>query len=256
MVMGRRRGLLAALLVFVFLATGCKVNSTVAVTVDDDGTGLVKLTVVLDPDAIAAVEAGATLEERVRLDDVREAGWKVSRWRRLENGNAQITFRKTFAGEAELVSVLAELDGGAFLGDVELVRDRGLLRSSDGLRVTVDLSSIESGVAGDAGLAERLATSGIDVAAVDASLTEGLAGVLTVALRLKVRDQVEVVRVAPGKQGTAEVQGSALQWDRVIWLGLGAVSALLAGILLLATLMGRRRRRRRRIRAADPVPTW
>lgn len=256
MVMGRRRGLLAALLVVVFLAAGCKVNSTVAVTVDDDGTGFVKLTVVLDPEAVAAVEAGATLEERVLLDDVRDAGWKVGQWRRLDTGSAQITFLKAFAGEEELVSVLEELDGGAFLGGVELVRERGLVRSTDELRVTVDLSAIESGVAGDAGLAERLAASGIDVAAVDASLTEGLAGALTVTLRLKVRDQVEIVRVAPGKQATAEAKGSAVEWDRVVWLGLGVVSGLLATVLLLATMMGRRRRRRRRTAPARAVPTW
>ena len=47
---------------------GCKVDSTVTVSVHADGSGAVALHVVLDADAVAAAEAdGGKLEERVRL---------------------------------------------------------------------------------------------------------------------------------------------------------------------------------------------
>lgn len=259
MEVGRRRGLLAALLVLVLVASGCKVSSTVAVGVDGDGSGRVKVTVVLDEEAKAAAEAGATLEQRVLLDDLRKAGWRVTPWEQLANGDARIVFTKRFRDAEELSAVLHELDGGRFLHDLDVRRQRGLLRSSDELRLTVDLSAIKTGIAGDADFAQRLAASGIDVAAVDSTLSKGLADALAVTLRLQVRDEVRTVKVAPGTEQRVTVAGSSIRWDRAVWLGLGAVSALLSGLLVLAVAMGRRGRRRRRARAdsaADPVPTW
>ena len=77
------------------LAAACKVDTTVTVTMHDDGSGVVTVTAVLDPDAVKAAESGGgKLEERVRLGDLGAHGWTVQPWARAADGSAQITFTK------------------------------------------------------------------------------------------------------------------------------------------------------------------
>jgi len=65
-------------LAVLLLAAACKVDTTVTVTVHDDGSGVVGVTAVLDPDAVKAAESGGgKLEDRVRLGDLTDAGWTV-----------------------------------------------------------------------------------------------------------------------------------------------------------------------------------
>ena len=53
----------------------CKVDTTVTVKVHDDGSGVVTVAAVLDPDAVQAAEAGGgKLEDRVRLGDLTDGG--------------------------------------------------------------------------------------------------------------------------------------------------------------------------------------
>ncbi len=56
---------------------GCRVDTSVTVHVENDGSGRVVARAVLDADAVKAAELGGVkLEESVRLADLTSAGWK------------------------------------------------------------------------------------------------------------------------------------------------------------------------------------
>src|SRR5919204_4808174 len=85
------------------LLAGCKVDTTLTIDVHDDGGGTVRVRIALDAEAVQNAEAGGgKLEDRVRLGDLRAAGWTVSPWRRARDGGATVTLRKGFADAREL----------------------------------------------------------------------------------------------------------------------------------------------------------
>ena len=63
------------LFIFTFLVAACKVESSVLVNVDDDGTGRVEVSVELDD---AASRLIGNLEKQLRTEDLVSSGWKVS----------------------------------------------------------------------------------------------------------------------------------------------------------------------------------
>src|SRR5438105_12656811 len=100
-----KRVLLIAL-AFLLLLAGCKVDTTVSIKVHKDGSGVVTVTAVLDPDAVKAAEAGGgKLEDRVRLGDLTKARWTVTPWARSADGSAQIVLSKPFRSPAEVAGI-------------------------------------------------------------------------------------------------------------------------------------------------------
>ncbi|MGH9032953.1 MAG: hypothetical protein ACRDZV_12575, partial [Acidimicrobiia bacterium] len=108
---------------------GCKVDTTVSILVREDGSGTVSVRVALDADAVNEAEAGgATLEDRVRLDDLEAAGWRAAGWQRRDDGGARLRVSKEFADADDLAGVIAELNGSEGpLRDVSLSLDEGLV---------------------------------------------------------------------------------------------------------------------------------
>ena len=87
---GMRRWSLLLVAVFVVALGACKVDTTVTVKVDGDGSGEVVARVALDADAVRAVEAGGVkLENAIRLQDLAKAGWKSSGWVQHGKGGAR-----------------------------------------------------------------------------------------------------------------------------------------------------------------------
>ncbi len=81
-----------------FVLSACRVDTSVTVSVRDDGSGVVAARVVLDASAVKAAEIGGTkLEDAVRLGDLTAAGWKSSGWVRAKTGGATLTLTKGFA---------------------------------------------------------------------------------------------------------------------------------------------------------------
>ena len=94
------------------LAAACKVDTTVTVTVHDDGSGVVSVTAALDPDAVKAAESGGgKLEDRVRLGDLAAGGWTVDPWARAADGSAQLTLSKPFDTPEQATAIVKELNG-------------------------------------------------------------------------------------------------------------------------------------------------
>ncbi len=158
------------------LAAACKVDTTVTVTMHDDGSGVVTVAAVLDPDAVKAAESGGgKLEDRVRLGDLTKAGWTVQPWARAADGSAQITFTKPFSSPEQATAIVKELNGTAGpLRDVTVTRDSGTFSTSYSTTGTVDLKDLQTGLTTDKDVVGSLLVQSVDAGAVDQSLLADL----------------------------------------------------------------------------------
>ena len=243
-----------ALLAALVLA-GCKVDATVDVRVREDGSGVVRLTVVADAESVRAVESGGVkLDQAVRLTDLTEAGWEVEPWARADDGSATLVLAHPFRNVSEVASIFEGISGtDGPLRNVRATRERGLLATDYALVGRADLENVQTGVPADEALVKSLAAQGVDVNVIDQQLLA----------QLKASFTLEVVARLPGAPPssiTAEPGGitpinattSVRDTQRIILLVAAAVLALLA--ILLWIRGGRRRRRRRRARRPTPPP--
>jgi len=251
----RRTVVLVAALAAVLLA-GCRADTTVTLRVDRSGAGSVRAVVRLDRAAVVALQAGhPRVEDAVRLDDLRRAGWSA-RWRTVGDppSSATLTLEKPFAtpdGAASVVEELAGPDGP--LREVRVARDAGAFTTRTSLSAVADLGGLSSGVASDAELSRRLSAAGIDPVELDRRMSEGLGS----AARLKVRVELpgaapRTFSVGPGGRARVGAEASSLEARRVAAWATAGVLAL--GALALGVGGEVAARRRRRARGADPSP--
>jgi hypothetical protein len=240
------RGLLVVVAACLLLA-GCKVDTTLTIDVHDDGGGSVRIRVALDADAVQnAQAAGGMLEDRVRLGDLKAAGWTVSPWRRARDGSATVSLRKNFANAGELAGVVTELNGkdGPLRG-VTLERSRGLLTTDYKVKGEADLSRLTAGVANDPEVVAQLTGQRIDVAQID----QRLAQEMSKAFRLRIRFVFpggDTTEIAPKPGKKVSLARSTTQFDttRALLLA-GAVVLGLVGVVVFIRGEVRRRRQRR-----------
>jgi hypothetical protein len=243
------RRLLVVVVACVLLA-GCKVDTTLTIDVHDDGSGSVRVRVALDADAVQNAQAGGgMLEDRVRLGDLRAAGWTVTPWRRAPDGSATVSLRKDFANAGDLARVVAELSGkdGPLRG-VALERNRGFLSTEYKVKGAADLSRLTAGIADDPEVVAQLTGQRVDLAQID----QRLAQQINDAFRLRVRfvfpgGDVTEVKPEPGRKVSLATSTSQFDTTRALLLA-GAVVLGAVGVVLLVRgeLRGRRRRRRAR----------
>jgi hypothetical protein len=243
------RRLLVVVVACVLLA-GCKVDTTLTIDVHDDGSGSVRVRVVLDADAVQNAQAGGgMLEDRVRLGDLQAAGWTVAPWRRAPDGTATVSLGKSFANAGDLARVIAELSGkdGPLRG-VTLERDRGFLSTEYKIKGDADLSRLTAGIADDPEVAAQLTGQRVDLAQID----QRLARQINDAFRLRIRfvfpgGEVTEARPEPGKKVSLATSTSQFDTTRALLLA-GAVALGVLGLVLLVRgeLRGRRRGRRGR----------
>lgn len=228
------------------LLGGCKVDASLVVRVRDDGGGVVRATVRLDRTARELLAPpGTDPRERLRLADLRSAGWRV-RWTvRGDRGPVTVRLAKPFARPADAGRVVAELTGpSGLLRDVTVARDAGRWRTRwsftarTGARPAV-------GLAADPELAAALQARGGDPQAADRWLTDRL------RRAFRARLQVDLPAGAPQRwplaDGTArsiDQATSRVQAGRVVAFGAG----LAAGAVALGVgIAGEARRRRRAV---------
>ncbi len=124
-----RTRLLVVGVILVVLTSACRVDTTVAITVDDDGSGVVSVTVVADA---AAVDLVPDAPDGLQLADLEEAGWVIEGPITDAAGGLRVSATKPFATAEAMPGVLAEIAGeGIIFEDVELRRDHSF--SSVGL---------------------------------------------------------------------------------------------------------------------------
>ena len=245
------RRLLVVVVACVLLA-GCKVDTTLTIDVHDDGSGSVRVRLALDADAVQNAQAGGgKLEDRVRLGDLRAAGWTVTPWRRAPDGSATVSMRKSFANAGDLAGVVAELSGkdGPLKG-VTLERTRGFLSTDYKITGDADLSRLTAGIADDPEVVAQLTGQRVDLARID----QRLAQQINDAFRLRIRfvfpgGDVAEVKPEPGKKVSLAASTSQFDTTRALLLA-GAVALGVVGVVLL--VRGEVRARRRRGRGAKP----
>jgi hypothetical protein len=233
------------LLISVVLVAGCKVDARVDITLRADGSGTVAVKVTLDAEAVQKLTTGGSLASAVPLDDLRDAGWGVSAWKRSASG-ATITLSHEFVGRAELARLLADLTGpNGALRDPQITRTRGWFGSSDKIALTVDLRDVDAGVKSDAELAQRLQAAGLDVDTLDAQLSGALRDALQVTVRVRAPGgRFQSTGFRGDGHGTIFASQSQTYVRRFVLLAVGAVLLLLAlvvtGVLLRSTSRPRR----------------
>jgi len=245
------RRLLVVVVACVLLA-GCKVDTTLTIDVHDDGSGSVRVRLALDADAVQNAQAGGgKLEDRVRLGDLRAAGWTVTPWRRAPDGSATVSLRKNFQNAGDLAAVVAELSGkdGPLQG-VTLERNRGFLSTEYKIKGDADLSRLTAGIADDPEVVAQLTGQRVDLARID----QRLAQQINDAFRLRIRfvfpgGDVAEVKPEPGKKVSLATSTSQFDTTRALLLA-GAVALGVLGVVLL--VRGEVRARRRRGRGARP----
>ncbi len=239
-----RRLLLLVALAGLALA-GCKVDVTVSVDVREDGSGTVAVRVDLDAETVSEAQAGGgQLEDRVRLDDLEDAGWRSTGWRIHEDLSATLRISKEFGDADDLAGVIAELNGDdGPLRDVSLSRDEGLLFTSYDLDGVVDLSDLRTGVTADAELVAALTGQAVDVSALDQRLLDQIRESLRLEVDVSLPGEARTVTPAAGETVDLTTSSSRFDPGRPLLIGAAAVFAVLA---LIIWLRGRSLERRPR----------
>ena len=237
------------LVLLVVVLGACRVDGSVTVRVEEDGSGTVVARVRLDAEAVqAATSGGAALADAVRLDDLEAGGWRSTGWRERKDGGASLTVSKPFARAEDAGAVVAELSGpDGPVRDVEVTREASTFRTEWSFSGVADLEELKTGLATDQEVVSKLAAERVDVAALDQRLLADTRD----ALRLRVtadlpQSSAEVYPVRPGTKVVMETSSSETAMGRILLLVLGIAVGLAAVVLLVA---GELRTRRRRTRA-------
>jgi hypothetical protein len=258
----RRVRAAVGLVALVVVLTGCRVDTRLDISLRDDGSGTVRTTVTLDADAVQRLGGASSLAQNIPLDDLRSAGWTISRWSRGEAGVQSITLSHEFTDQRDLARRLVDLAGPhGILQDVTIRRERGWFHSSDEVGLVVDVRSPSIDIVHDVPLATRLRAAGLDPALLQAQLAVELKSALHVTVVVHLPGGHSETYVAPtGSIGTVRASDGGTDWNRVVEFGIGLALALLAGLFFLAAGMGVRRNRRRarergrRVTGADRTP--
>jgi hypothetical protein len=235
---GRRWRLLVPAVTVALLLAGCRVDTTLTIDVDQDGSGVVRVRTTLDADAVHQAEAnGGKLEDRIRVADLAAAGWTASAWTRRPDGSATIVVRKPFASADALHDVIAELSGPKGpVQDVTLQRDSGLLTTSFDVQGIVDLAQATSGVLDDPEVVGRLTAESVDLTALDQRLTQQLRDSLHLRVVVRFPDgSTKIVRAPAGERTEIDASSSDLDATRA---GLLATAVLLAALAIVVLVRG------------------
>ena len=236
--------------VAVFAATvvlaSCRVDQSITVAVNPNGSGRIAVTVVADADIVTKVP---DLAADVRTDDLKEAGWSVDGPDKTDDGGLQLVLTRTFDTPEQATAILSQVSGAnGPLRAVTLARSgkdtnsvwslTGSLQVTGGLRAFIDDAGAEliggapfAGEVSDAGL-EIGEAIGIEFTAslpgkVDA--TTGVAGESGITWRVPMDGStIDVATTATNVDVGASVARagrSILRFLLVVWV-IGAVALL------------------------------
>jgi hypothetical protein len=243
---------------------------SVGVDADPDGTGRVRAAAALDADAVERLvgeAAGdpATVDPatRIKLDDLRDAGWTVTGPEPTDDGGLEVVVTQRFADAAEARRLLAEVGGdpGPFR-DVSLAQTRSFFKTRTDFAGTIDLDA-GLGAFTDPELRAALeATDDAPLGITTAQLEERLGAAIDrmFGLQVAVRLPGRVTSNAPTETDNGAVwapslgeevvlEASSERWNVANIVALAA--AILSAVALVVVLVARRRPRLERDASDD-----
>lgn len=241
-----RAGRFLAAFAALLLLGACEAGVYVGLDADDRGGGRVKAVVTLDR---AAQQLVGDLRGRIRVDDLRDAGWEIDGPEKVA-ADLRITATKKFGSAAGAARAVRELDASSGLfNNFEVKQQRSLLRTTTRFRGTVDLrKGVEA--FSDETMSREL---GSPLGATPDEFADRVGGSLDDALPITVGVSLpgDVSSNAPTESGNpaawhpklgdrVELVATAKKWN-VAPIGLAALSMLAAGTALIVALGGRRR---------------
>lgn len=230
------------------LLGGCHVDATATTRMRPNGTGVVEVSVALDPQAVRVAEAGGgKLESRIVTTDLVKAGWAVDPWVRSPDGSAKILARKAFARPSDVATIYAEISGakGPFRSVRATQRD-GFISNEWTFAGTLDMTAPDPGVVSDEQLAQKITGSGFDPAKVQQLLASGISSSLTI------KNRAELPNAAPrewtGKVGAATAMRETASKVNPLRASIvvGGVACIVLGLVFFFAGEARSRRVRRR----------
>ena len=262
---------LPALLCLLVL-TACRLDVTVGITVEENGSGEVTVTIVADPDLVAAAPG---LADDVRTDDLVAAGWQTDGVTATADGGLSLTIVHSFDTAEQATALLSSLNGPA--GPLQAI----LIERSAALReVTFRVSGsgrVDGGLDAFADADLLAAVGGTPYAAQIAAAGGAPGDLLGVRVVVDLPGSVVTTSGRAGSDGagaTADPDRAVVVWDLALdgnptaieatsvrslerggpwpWLANGLfvllVGWVLASVVLIAAVL---RSQRRRHRAAD-----
>lgn len=255
----RRARVFTLVAALVVVAAACQADATVDLTLAEDGSGEVAVTVTLDVDAAARVP---DLADDLRVRDLEATGWTVTGPDPTEDGGVTIEAHKPFATPEQGRAVLREVGGrGGILRAIELRRDHTFGETTwafgGGLDLTAGLGSFS-----DEDLDAVLGSDafGLDQGALEQQLGEPLADTMSVTVEAHLPEgDFTTNGDATGatsarwsaRLGDERVRMAAesSERDTTVWVlaGVSAAALVLLVLLLVVRLIrGALRRRRQR----------
>ena len=234
------------------LATACRIDATVGVTVNDDGSGLVSVRALFDDEALA--RAGG-----LRFDDLRAAGWTVEAPTKLAAtaeapaGNL-VTASKPFSGSEQFSAVMQEIMGPqGYFRDFQLQRRSSFAKTSFVLSGSIDATA---GLAAFSDPAVAALLGGAAFGRPDASVAAAAASsTLTLAVALpggaqgasdSKRDGLVLFNIEPGEPARPVLLTSTKAAnDARLTAAFAVALAVAALVALVAAAFGRREGRGR-----------
>jgi putative hydrolase of the HAD superfamily len=119
--------------------SACQADFAVEVTVEEDGSGLVETTTVLDAEAASSLLDLSLASDGLPLNDLAQSGWVTTPPEIDGNGDTIITASKAFGNAEQFADVMAELTGDTgIFRDFELQRDKTFARVDYAVAGTLD----------------------------------------------------------------------------------------------------------------------
>jgi hypothetical protein len=251
----RRKATLVAAALAVALTTGaCRVDVSVGIDADDDGGGEVRAQARLDGPAVTQL-GGPDPGDRIRLDDLRAAGWEIEGPTDQDDGGLEIVATHDFDTAEEAEALVADLGGdpGPLRG-FAVSQHRSFAKTTTEFRGTVDLQA-GLGAFTDPDLQAALqATADAPLGVTTAALEKRLGAALDrlFGLQVAVRLPGTVASNAPTETDNGAVWAPSLGEEVVLeasserWnvANLAGASTAVASGLALAALTLRRRKSR------------
>lgn len=216
-----------------------------------DGSGTVQVDVALDAEAAGRVD----LADQLRVDDLERAGWTVAGPQRTDDGATVVSASKPFATPDAAGEVLAEVSGveGPFRA-FEVTRQSSFLTTTYAFEGRADLSAGIDGFSDDE-LRAALEGSGfgLDGPALESVLGAPVADTFAFEVRAELPGDLEAMapglvtpdgavwRPGVGEEVNLAASSRLLHTERLVWLGIAAITAL-----ALVVVLARNRRRHRR----------